>query len=193
MRANISVHEPRQPQDQDSAFAFSMEGYSGSKEDRQQIPFAWSPGWNSPQAWNKFQDEVGGHLRAGDPGVRLLEAKGASLPWFAVNAPFNPAQGTLQAVPLYHLFGSEETSARAAPVQERIAQPYVALAKAEADRLGVNDGAWLSLNVGGQALRLPLQINEDMAVGLAGLPVGLPGIPALLAGAVVTTVVEAAQ
>ena len=193
MRANISVHEPRQPQDQDSAFAFSMEGYSGSKEDRQQIPFAWSPGWNSPQAWNKFQDEVGGHLRAGDPGVRLLEAKGASLPWFAVNAPFNPAQGTLQAVPLYHLFGSEETSARAAPVQERIAQPYVALAKAEADRLGVNDGAWLSLNVGGQALRLPLQINEDMAVGLAGLPVGLPGIPALLAGAVVTTAVEAAQ
>ncbi|MEK1904673.1 MAG: molybdopterin-dependent oxidoreductase, partial [Pseudomonas sp.] len=80
MRANISVHEPRQPQDQDSPFAFSMEGYSGSQEDRQQIPFAWSPGWNSPQAWNKFQDEVGGHLRAGDPGVRLIEAKGAALP-----------------------------------------------------------------------------------------------------------------
>ncbi|MBB1521502.1 NADH-quinone oxidoreductase subunit NuoG [Aquipseudomonas guryensis] len=193
MRANISVHEPRQPQDQDSAFAFSMEGYSGSKEDRQQIPFAWSPGWNSPQAWNKFQDEVGGHLRAGDPGVRLIEAKGESLPWFAVNAAFNPAQGTLQAVPLHHLFGSEETSARAAPLQERIPQPYVALAKAEADRLGVNDGAWLSLNVGGQTLRLPLQINEDMAVGLAGLPVGLTGIPALLAGAVVTTIQEAAQ
>lgn len=55
MRANISVHEPRTPQDIDSAFAFSMEGYSGSQEDRQQIPFAWSPGWNSPQAWNKFR------------------------------------------------------------------------------------------------------------------------------------------
>ncbi|UUY07653.1 NADH-quinone oxidoreductase subunit NuoG [Pseudomonas sp. J452] len=193
MRANISVHEPRQPQDQDSAFAFSMEGYSGSKEDRQQIPFAWSPGWNSPQAWNKFQDEVGGHLRAGDPGVRLIEAKGASLPWFAVTAAFNPAQGTLQAVPLHHLFGSEETSSRAAPIQERIPQPYVALAKAEADRLGVNQGAWLSLSVNGQALRLPLQINEDMAIGLVGLPVGLPGIPAAIAGAVVTGVQEAAQ
>ncbi|HSC83311.1 MAG TPA: NADH-quinone oxidoreductase subunit NuoG [Pseudomonas sp.] len=193
MRANISVHEPRQPQDQDSAFAFSMEGYSGSKEDRQQIPFAWSPGWNSPQAWNKFQDEVGGHLRAGDPGVRLIEAKGVSLPWFAVNAAFNPAQGTLQAVPLHHLFGSEETSSRAAPVQERIPQPYVALAKAEADRLGVNDGALLSLSVNGQALRLPLQIHEDMAIGLVGLPAGLPGIPALIAGAVVSSIQEAAQ
>lgn len=193
MRADISVHEPRQPQDKDSAFAFSMEGYSGSKEDRQQIPFAWSPGWNSPQAWNKFQDEVGGHLRAGDPGVRLIEAKGSVLPWFSAPVAFNPAPGTLQAVPLHHLFGSEETSALAAPVQERIPQPYVALAKAEADRLGAGDGALLSLSVNGQALRLPLQINEDMAIGLIGLPVGLPGIPSVIAGALVTSLQEAVQ
>ncbi|MDA8484404.1 NADH-quinone oxidoreductase subunit NuoG [Pseudomonas resinovorans] len=193
MRANISVHEPRQPQDKDSAFAFSMEGYAGTKEPRQQIPFAWSPGWNSPQAWNKFQDEVGGHLRAGDPGVRLIEAKGQSLPWFSINAAFNPAQGTWQAVPLHHLFGSEENSSRAAPVQERIPQPYVALAKDEADRLGVNEGALLALTVNGQTLRLPLAIKEEMGIGLVGLPAGLPGIPAAFAGAVVTAVQESAQ
>ncbi|MEO4017440.1 NADH-quinone oxidoreductase subunit NuoG, partial [Pseudomonas rossensis] len=51
MRADISVHEPRTSQDNDTAFSFSMEGYSGSVEPRQQVPFAWSPGWNSPQAW----------------------------------------------------------------------------------------------------------------------------------------------
>ncbi|WP_263141948.1 NADH-quinone oxidoreductase subunit NuoG [Pseudomonas sp. RIT-PI-AD] len=193
MRANISVHEPRQPQDRDSAFAFSMEGYSGSKEDRQQIPFAWSPGWNSPQAWNKFQDEVGGHLRAGDPGVRLIEAKGASLPWYAAPASFNPTQGTWQVVPFHHLFGSEENTSRAAPIQERMPQPYVALAKEEAARLGVNDGALLSLTVDGRALRLPLHIREDLAIGLVGLPAGLPGIPPNLAGATVTVLQEAAQ
>ncbi|TRO22032.1 NADH-quinone oxidoreductase subunit NuoG [Ectopseudomonas mendocina] len=193
MRANISVHEPRQPQDQDTAFAFSMEGYAGSKEDRQQIPFAWSPGWNSPQAWNKFQDEVGGHLRAGDPGVRLLEAAGNALPWFAVNAAFNPAAGTWQVAPLHHLFGSEENSARAKPIQERMPEPYVALARDEAARLGVNDGALLALRVNGQALRLPLQVRDDLAVGLVGLPVGLPGIPATVAGASVTLLQEAAQ
>jgi NADH-quinone oxidoreductase subunit G len=193
MRANISVHEPRQPQDQDTAFAFSMEGYSGSKEDRQQIPFAWSPGWNSPQAWNKFQDEVGGHLRAGDPGVRLLEAAGNVLPWFAVNAAFNPAAGTWQVAPLHHLFGSEENSARAKPIQERMPEPYVAVAREEAARLGVNDGALLALRVNGQALRLPLQVRDDLAVGLVGLPVGLPGIPAAVAGASVTLLQEAAQ
>ncbi|WP_100633393.1 NADH-quinone oxidoreductase subunit NuoG [Pseudomonas qingdaonensis] len=194
MRANISVHEPRTPQDPDTAFAFSMEGYSGSAEPRQQVPFAWSPGWNSPQAWNKFQDEVGGHLRAGDPGTRLIETQGDRLNWFAsVPAAFSPARGTWQAVPFYHLFGSEENSSRATPVQERIPQAYVALAKSEADRLGVNDGALLSLNVAGQTLRLPLRINEELGAGLVALPKGLAGIPPAIFGASVEGLQEAAQ
>ncbi|MEJ5057860.1 MULTISPECIES: NADH-quinone oxidoreductase subunit NuoG [unclassified Pseudomonas] len=194
MRADISVHEPRTPQDKDTAFAFSMEGYSGSAEPRQQVPFAWSPGWNSPQAWNKFQDEVGGHIRAGDPGTRLIESNGDSLNWFAsVPRAFNPAQGTWQVVPFFHLFGSEENSSKAAPVQERIPAAYVALAKSEADRLGVNDGAMLSLNVAGQTLRLPLRINEELGAGLVALPAGIAGIPPAIFGKSVDGLQEAAQ
>ncbi|RJX83528.1 NADH-quinone oxidoreductase subunit NuoG [Pseudomonas sp. LS-2] len=194
MRANISVHEPRTSQDKDTAFSFSMEGYSGSAEPRSQVPFAWSPGWNSPQAWNKFQDEVGGHLRAGDPGVRLIESSGDKLSWFAsVPRAFSPAQGTWQVVPFYHLFGSDENSSKAAPVQERIPAAYVSLAKSEADRLGVNDGAMLSLNVAGQTLRLPLRINEELGAGLVALPSGLAGIPPALAGKTVDGLQEAAQ
>lgn len=194
MRANQSVHEPRTPQDPDTAFAYSMEGYSGSAEPRSQVPFAWSPGWNSPQAWNKFQDEVGGHLRAGDPGTRLIESQGDRLNWFAsVPRAFSPAQGTWQAVPFYHLFGSEENSSKAAPVQERIPAAYVALAKSEADRLGVNDGALLAVNVAGQTLRLPLRINEELGAGLVGLPAGLAGIPPAFFGKSVDGLQEAAQ
>ncbi|MGE8101835.1 NADH-quinone oxidoreductase subunit NuoG [Pseudomonas fluorescens] len=194
MRADISVHEPRTSQDNDTAFSFSMEGYSGSVEPRQQVPFAWSPGWNSPQAWNKFQDEVGGHLRAGDPGARLIESQGDSLNWFAsVPRAFNPAQGTWQVVPFYHLFGSEENSSKAAPVQERIPAAYVSLAKSEADRLGVNDGAMLSLNVAGQTLRLPLRINEELGAGLVALPAGIAGIPPAIFGKSVDGLQEAAQ
>ncbi len=194
MRANISVHEPRTPQDQDTAFAFSMEGYSGSVEPRQQVPFAWSPGWNSPQAWNKFQDEVGGHLRAGDPGTRLIESQGDGLSWFTT-APsaFNPAQGTWQVVPVHHLFGSEENSSRAAPVQQRIPEAYVAVAASEAARLGVNEGALVSLNVAGQTLRLPLRVSEELSAGLVALPVGLAGIPAAIAGKTADSLQEAAQ
>ncbi|MFS2069898.1 NADH-quinone oxidoreductase subunit NuoG [Pseudomonas sp. CT11-2] len=193
MRADISVHEPRTSQDNDTAFSFSMEGYSGSAEPRQQVPFAWSPGWNSPQAWNKFQDEVGGHLRAGDPGTRLIESTGDSLNWFAsVPRAFNPAPGTWQVVPFFHLFGSEENSSKAAPVQERIPAAYVSLAKSEADRLGVNDGALLSLNVAGQTLRLPLRINEELGAGLVALPAGIAGIPPAIFGKSVDGLQEAA-
>ncbi|KPG93083.1 NADH dehydrogenase [Pseudomonas sp. RIT-PI-q] len=193
MRADISVHEPRTSQDNDTAFSFSMEGYSGSVEPRQQVPFAWSPGWNSPQAWNKFQDEVGGHIRAGDPGTRLIESTGDSLNWFAsVPRAFNPAQGTWQVVPFFHLFGSEENSSKAAPVQERIPAAYVSLAKSEADRLGVNDGAMLSLNVAGQTLRLPLRINEELGAGLVALPAGIAGIPPAIFGKTVDGLQEAA-
>ncbi len=193
MRANISVHEPRQPQDQDSAFAFSMEGYSGSAEDRQQIPFAWSPGWNSPQAWNKFQDEVGGHLRAGDPGVRLFDAPADRLDWFAVPAAQTVPAGRWQVVALHHIFGSDETSSRAAPVQERIQAAYVALGSEDAARLGLNDGALLGFTLGGQTLRLPLRVDEELASGLLGLPSGFDGIPPLVGKLFAETLQEVAQ
>ena len=50
-----------------------MEGYVGTQTPSALVPFAWSAGWNSPQAWNKFQDNVGGHLKGGDSGVRLFD------------------------------------------------------------------------------------------------------------------------
>ena len=193
MRANISVHEPRQPQDKDSAFAFSMEGYSGSAEPRQQIPFAWSPGWNSPQAWNKFQDEVGGHLRAGDPGVRLFDAPADRLEWFAVPAARSLAAGRWQVVALHHLFGSDETSSNAAPVRERIQSAYAALGSEDAARLQLKDGALLSLKVAGRELRLPLRVDEELAAGLLGLPSGFDGIPPLAGGLFAEALQEVAQ
>ena len=53
MRAPLSVHEPKQPTDPDSALTFSMEGYVGNQTASSLVPFAWAAGWNSPQAWNK--------------------------------------------------------------------------------------------------------------------------------------------
>ena len=73
LRAPISIHEPMQPKDADSGLTFSMEGYVGDKTTASMIPFAWSAGWNSPQAWNKLQDKVGGRLKGGDIGIRLFD------------------------------------------------------------------------------------------------------------------------
>ncbi|WP_420064253.1 NADH-quinone oxidoreductase subunit NuoG [Pectobacterium colocasium] len=194
MRANISVHEPRQPVDKDTMFAFSMEGNNSPTANRQQIPFAWAPGWNSPQAWNKFQDEVGGHLRHGDPGVRLIEAGEGSLAYFDnIPAAFVPQAGQWRVAPYYHLFGSDEMSQRSDVIQQRMPEPYVMVNPADAATLGVNAGALLELTCAGQTLRLPLRLSAELSQGQVGLPLGLPGIAPVLAGTTVENLREAAQ
>jgi NADH-quinone oxidoreductase subunit G len=181
MRANLSVHEPRASQDEDSALTFSMEGYVGPNEDASFVPFAWAPGWNSPQAWTKFQDEVGGHLRAGDAGVRLIEANtGSGVTYFGkIPAAFIAEQDSWQAVPLHHIFGSDELSARALATETMLEQPYVGLSASDAEKLGVRDGVLVKVHNTGFNLSLAVRIVSHLPSGLVGLPVGLTGMPYL--------------
>ena len=69
---NIDVSEPKPPDDPDSPLSFSMEG-TPDQPPAALIPFFWSPGWNSIQAINTYQKEIGGPLRGGDAGVRIFE------------------------------------------------------------------------------------------------------------------------
>ena len=194
MRANISVHEPRQPQDKDTMFAFSMEGNNQPGAPRSQIPFAWAPGWNSPQAWNKFQDEVGGKLRHGDPGVRLIEASENGLDYFTtVPASFQAQDGQWRIAPYYHLFGSDEMSQRSPIFQSRMPQPYIKLNPADAAKLGVNAGTRVSFSYDGNTVTLPVEIAEGLTAGQVGLPMGMPGIAPVLAGGRLENLQEAQQ
>ena len=194
MRANISVHEPRQPQDIDTMFTFSMEGNNQPTAHRSQGPFAWAPGWNSPQAWNKFQDEVGGKLRFGDPGVRLFETSENGLDYFtSVPARFQPQDGKWRIAPYYHLFGSDELSQRAPVFQSRMPQPYIKLNPADAAKLGVNAGTHVSFSYDGNTVTLPVEIAEGLTAGQVGLPMGMSGIAPVLAGAHLEDLKEAQQ
>ena len=180
MRANVSVHEPRASQDPDTALAFSMEGYGGPSEPGALIPFAWAPGWNSPQAWNKFQDEVGGHLISGDPGVRLIEGAGTG----GYAAAGSGAAAALVAAPVWHIHGSEELSARAPAASTLVPKPYLALNPADAAALGLVADAMARFQIGEQQFEAPVAIREHLARGVLGVPVGLPGLAwAPLAGA----------
>ncbi|SBS33256.1 NADH-quinone oxidoreductase subunit G [Marinomonas spartinae] len=190
MRANISVHEPRQPQDQDSPFAFSMEGNNNPKADRNEVAFAWAPGWNSPQAWNKFQDEVGGHLRNGDPGVRLIEVSNQGEYFSEIPASFVATEGQWQVAANYRLFGSDELSQRSAVIQERAGQQAVTIHPADAKLLGVNEHATVSFAWGGQQWQLPLSFSEHICSGTIGLPLGTNGLPASLAGQMIDNLQE---
>ena len=192
-RANISVHEPRQPQDRDSMFAFSMEGNNQPSAPRSQIPFAWAPGWNSPQAWNKFQAEVGGKLRNGDPGVRLFEAGEGSLPWFTEVPTAFVGGEQWRVAPCYQLFGSEEMSQRSPVFQKRMPQPMLVINPQDAAKLGVNAGSAVEFSCSGETLRLPVRLSSALQPGQIGLPLGMPGVPPFLAGAHIDKLQEAAQ
>ncbi len=173
MRANISVHEPKQPSDLDSALTFSMEGYVGPQESSSLIPFAWAPGWNSPQSWNKFQDEVGGHLKAGDPGVRLFDR----LPKrparsFVAPSPISESLNTYRLVPVHHIFASGEMTARAPVMKTRIPEPAFSVGIEDAQRLNLQEGQRLNVKVGEHTINLPVKLVENLPFGYVGYPVG---------------------
>lgn len=190
MRANISVHEPRQPQDVDSPFSFSMEGNNSPDAMRNEIAFAWAPGWNSPQAWNKFQDEVGGHLRYGDPGVRLFSEQG-SLEYFVdIPQAFRAQAGQWLIAANYRLFGSDELSAKSEVMRERAGQHYLTLNPTDAEQLGLNEGTVAEFSVDGSNWSLPVKVSKALASGIVGLPLGCETLPSALAGQTITQLQE---
>lgn len=177
--ANVNVSEPKPPEDVDAPMNFSMEGYSGPRLPGSMVNRFWAPGWNSVQSLTKFQAEVNGPLTGGDSGLRLLEPDDAAAPalFAEIPAAFQARPGEWQFVPLYHIFGSEELSARAPAVAKRVPQAYVALSEADAAKLGVKQGAELAVTVGGATLRLPALLSPGLPAGVAGLPAGFPAAP----------------
>ncbi|MBL0744260.1 NADH-quinone oxidoreductase subunit NuoG [Chryseolinea sp. Jin1] len=177
MNAAINVSEPKPPEDADSSLSYTMEGYRGQAPSSM-IPFFWSPGWNSVQSVNKYQDEVGHALRDGDPGVRLLEPKerGAAPYFSGIPEAFHPMKDHLLMVHLHHIYGSEELSNHSKPVAERIPQPYVMLNNDDAAERRLNAGDTLTFEVEGQAFALPVVISQYLPKGVAGMPYGLEGL-----------------
>ena len=174
LRAPISVHEPKQPVDVDSALTFSMEGYVGPQKASSLVPFAWAPGWNSPQSWNKYQDEVGGHLKGGDSGIRLFDR----LPKRPARSFVAPAAITVnpesfRLVPMHHIFASGEFTIKTPAMQSRIPEATFALGEQDATRLNLKDGERISLQAGETTVSLPVQVIEYLPTGYIGYPIGL--------------------
>ncbi len=175
--AHLTVHEPQPPDDPDTPLAFSMEGFQGQPP-APLIPRFWAPGWNSDQALHRFQEEVDGPLRGGDPGRRLIEPDpGAQAPYFGrVPAPFRPRPAEWLVVPVFHIFGSEPLSMLSPGIAERAPRPYLGLSAVDAERLGVRQDADATVQLQGAGYTLPVRLMPGLPVGVAGLPVGLPGL-----------------
>ena len=166
------------PADPDSPLAFSMEGYQGQPPSSL-IPFYWRPGWNSVQALNKYQSEVGGSLRDGDPGIRLIEPPEDARARYFTDIPpgFTPKNTEWLVVPLYRVFGSEELSRQAPAIKELIPGICLSLSPFDAGQLGVSDADEVELTLDERVFVLFVRISEGMPRGVAGIPLVAPGIP----------------
>jgi NADH-quinone oxidoreductase subunit G len=181
MLANITIHEPKPPEDPDSPLAFSMES-DPRPTPSSMIPFFWAPGWNSIQATNKFQTEIGGHLRGGDPGIRLIEPHAQAAPaWFSEIPPaFRADSRQLFLCPAFHIFGSEELSIHSPGIAELAPKPYVAVNPLDADLLGMRTDEPVRLRVADQAFTVMVRLDAALPRGVACLPVGLTGLEGTL-------------
>jgi NADH-quinone oxidoreductase subunit G len=155
-----------------------MEGYRGLPP-APLIPFFWTPGWNSGQSVNKYQQEIGGMLKGGDPGIRLFE-KTTTLPAFYQDAPeaFVPRPDKWMLLPQYHLFGSGELSVYTAGIASLSSGPYVSLSKQDAERHHVRNGDMVSVKTDNKTYTFPLSIQESLPDGIVLLPAGLRGMDA---------------
>ncbi len=170
LHAGRSVHEPQPPLDPDTPLSWSMEGWAGQRPPAL-IASTWSPGWNSVQSWNKFQDEIGGSLRGGDSGVRLLSGGESDAAWYAYgDAPDQPAAG-LWIVARPDLFSAEELSAQGDAIRQRQIPPHCALHPEDAGALGLQDTDLVNVTLAdGSVCQLPLRLTGRVAPGVACVP-----------------------
>jgi NADH-quinone oxidoreductase subunit G len=178
MLANVNVSEPKPPVDPDSPMSYTMEGFNGMPPSSV-TPFYWSPGWNSVQSLNKYQEAVGEALKGGDPGIRLLVPHlNGRAPYFTqVPEIFTPMKDHLWTVPVHHIFGSEELSVRGAAISKRIPSSYILMNEADASEQKFSDGQEIQFDIEGQLFKLPVKLSKTLPKGVAGLPYGLEGVP----------------
>jgi NADH-quinone oxidoreductase subunit G len=154
-----------------------MEGYQGEPP-ASLIPRYWNPGWNSVQSLNKFQIEVGGIVRGGPAGKKLFATSSRESTIFRDIPPaFAPKAGWHLAIPVHHIFGSEELSLLLPAVSELTPRPYVAIHPDEAAVLGIQAGDTTDVALANTTpLRLEVRFEPSLPRGVIGVPVGLPAL-----------------
>lgn len=170
MNASVSVHEPKPPVDVDSPLSYTMEGFHG-KAPSSDIPFFWSPGWNSVQSINKYQVEVGGPLHGGNPGLRLIEASEDG------NASFESheyqGKGTFEVLPAWHIFGSGELTALSPAIAKRIPEATASISDAGLAKAGLTGSTNIRVRYNGREIVLPVNIDNSLPENVVMIPYGL--------------------
>tara|TARA_R110001592_G_scaffold321037_1_gene599452 strand:+ start:198470 stop:201283 length:2814 start_codon:yes stop_codon:yes gene_type:complete len=182
MRANVSVHEPKQPTDDETPLSYSMEGLNVGLPSSL-MSYSWSPGWNSNQSIQKFQHEAGGEIKGGSAGVRLISpGQGVDLHNCSVPNAFQPSSAGALLVPVYRVFGSDELSLQARAIAELAGDAQVIMCSDDASKLQVSDGDGVDVIAGDTKVSLEVLVDSSLAKGCVGFTRGMPGTESLVVG-----------
>jgi NADH-quinone oxidoreductase subunit G len=165
MHARQQVRESPPPADADSPYSFSMEGVPGPGAERASV---WAPGWNSGQALNRLQQEVGADWRDAPALVRLdfraLDQQ-QSLP-----APVVACTPQWQLIPRYEVFATEELSGYAPAVAERAGPAVLGIDTQSARRLELTSWDSLELHYGECSQTLYVQVDRSLPADSLAIP-----------------------
>jgi NADH-quinone oxidoreductase subunit G len=180
MNARLNVSEPKPPGDEDSPLSFTMEGYKGIPPSGI-TPFFWSPGWNSVQSVTKFQNEPGGALKDGDPGVTLFKEKPGAMPIFFKDIPeaFVARRQKWLVFPQYDVLGSGELSIYTKAIEELSPQPFVVLSERDAGKLEVEADSMVKIIADQNEYILPVKVKKELSDGVVLVSAGLKGMKAI--------------
>jgi len=99
-----------------------------------------------------------------------------SLQYVAVASPAAPGEG-LQLLVGKSMFQFGTSSASGSNCRQAEAEAYVAISTADADKLGVQDGAAVELKGGQASLKLKVRISDNVPAGLLFAPAQYPEAP----------------
>ncbi|WAI03099.1 NADH-quinone oxidoreductase subunit NuoG [Buchnera aphidicola] len=183
LRANIDIHEPSQPKDLNTMFSFSMEGFNQPHQSLSHIPFAWYPGWNSPQAWNKFQKKIGKNLISGDSGVHIFKNNIKTTDVYYHIIPKNfIKEKCWYIIPYYHIFGHEELTQYSSVIQENTPLEYALISLSDGIQLGLKKDSIVEFHCLNKDYRLGIRVSKFLNQKQIGLPIGRKGFPISLVG-----------
>nr|WP_306301848.1 NADH-quinone oxidoreductase subunit NuoG [Asaia astilbis] len=166
IRANISVRDIPPPASPDTPLHSTMEGSYGTDMPGTLVPFYQVPGWNSEQSLNRFQQEIGGKMRGGDCGVRLVEGIANAAGSYAMDVPsaFAPRAGQFMLLPEARVFGTDEMSMMSQPIADRAAPAVVRVGGA------VAKGAQVRLSLNGELCTVDAVSDPSLPEGVATCP-----------------------
>lgn len=177
---------PRRSEDPETPLVFSMEGCSDGVPPALQ-PHVWAPGWNSNEAVNHLQIEVGGPLDGGDPGRRIFAAADSATHEGTVHTgegddPGAVASATddgrLLVCATAEIFGSEAMSQRAPALASLAPDTYLKVHPERAAALGVAHGEVRTMTLAGDGIEVKLEaaivLDATLPSHVAAVPAGYP-------------------